>query len=106
MTFEDALYAQLQSLPTWTPRQRILDTIIATNTNGDTPPVIVRLEQEVRRQWGFDAVEPIDWSMVGTEKIKAKSATAGTFDWSTILAFIEQILPMLLALLSSLLGGS
>ena len=106
MNFEDALYSALQDLSKWTPCQRRLDRIIANNDSADVPPQIIRLEQEVRKQWGFNSVEQIDWSAEGLGKSKAKSATAGTFDWATILAFIEQIMPVILALLASLFGGS
>ena len=89
MSFEEALYNQLMALPSWTIRQAKLASIIQT-TSG-TPAIVKRIEERVRDKYSIPQTAVIDWSN-----------PPASIDWQGLLAFIEQLLAVLLPLLSGL----
>jgi hypothetical protein len=93
MDFSTALYGQLQGLSNWTPHQGFLARRIEASPCGDSTVGVV--EQAVRAKIGIDPDCDYDWS-----SLPAAKPGAATIDWAAILAFIEQLLPIILPLLT------
>lgn len=89
MDFEKALFTQLQQLEQPSIWQSRLIFLIASKA---TCPVVVKaLELHVRTFLGVAPTATVDWSSL-----------PGTINWAGLLAFIEQLLPLLLPLIGLL----
>lgn len=99
MTFQDALYQQLQQLPTWGDCHGQLANRIEKVTPGTTDIVVGVIEQCCRAKLNLDPGAVVDWG-------QCDPAGKSAFDWAVLLAFIAQLLPALAALLQQLIPSS
>jgi hypothetical protein len=99
--FSDALARSLAALPNLTPNQTQVSQMLRTSHSAlpHKALVLASLEQVSRAAMGIDPAAPIDWSGPCPCSNKAMLSAAGTIDWAALLAFLEQILAVVLPLI-------
>jgi hypothetical protein len=111
MTFQNAVYQKLQEMPLWSDIHAQLAREIESVTAGQTSPAAGVLEQAVTVKLGLAPGSVIDWTpqngriLPNTTVVRhlindTEMETA--IDWAAILAFIEQLLPLIMPFLSGL----
>jgi hypothetical protein len=94
MTFESGLYTALNNLPVWNKpfQARLATTLEKMIQTPHDAAIMASLERYVEARLGFAPGTVVNWS---------QGAVAGStaIDWTTILTFIEQFLPVLLSIL-------
>jgi hypothetical protein len=112
ITFQNALYQQLQALPAWSDVHASLARQIEQAPAGQTSPAAGVLEQAVIVQLGLAPGSVIDWTSQEGRILPGKTVvlvissgkpapTETAIDWAGILAFIEELLPIIMPFLSA-----
>jgi hypothetical protein len=101
MKFRTALYNALNAAPTWEDGQNQLAAALSKPSVTNTA-LINFAEAHVKATLGIPPNASVDWSTGECVKMDGtKSAT--TINWATILADLEQFLPVLLQILMTII---
>lgn len=102
MDFVTGYYAALQADPrpyTWRER-KILDALSVGGAKAKAIATV--MESNAKTKIGIDQNTVVDWTPGAT--VTKADGTQGTIDWTSLLAFITALLPLIEALITAL-GG-